>query len=79
MNHPTKRGITIINRMLKVDRPAEENAAWHKQPLPCTLVWGEGVVTKYLRDHAGIHGPQSKEFQKAVNRGARVPDELMGT
>ena len=68
MRQPTKKGITIIRRMLKVDRLAEEEEQRPKQPLPCRLIIGDGAKVKYLQD-----------FQKAVNRGARVPDDLVGT
>ncbi len=69
MSHPTKKGITIIRRMLKVDRRAEEDSQRHKQSLPCKLYFGESIVAKYL----------CMDFQRAVNRGAKVPDDLMGT
>lgn len=63
-----KRGIDIIRAMLKVDRIAEEEAARHKQPLPCRVLYGEGAGEKLL-------GPE--EFQRAVCRGAKVPYELV--
>ncbi len=60
MNHPTKKGIRIIERMLKVDKRVEEDTQFIKLP-PCKVIYGESVVSKFLRD---------------VNRGARMPGSL---
>lgn len=63
----TKRGITIIRHMLKVDRIAEEEATRHKQPLPCQVIIGEGVKNPLF----------GEDFQRAMCHGAKVPYELM--